>query len=92
MRRRAVVECDHRPAPGSSHQVRYAHQDRRRRVELERQRMDSRRLQPDDVVARFDFRFAVVMVRDVMMEFEMTVDDGVRVRGRGFVRVQGCHT
>jgi hypothetical protein len=51
--------------------------------------MDSRRLQPDDVVSRFDFRFAVVVVCDVMMGFEMTVDDGVRVSCRGLVRVQG---
>jgi hypothetical protein len=92
MRRRAVVERDHRPAPGSSHQVGYAGQDRRRRGELERQRMNSRHLQPDDVVARFDFRFAIVVVRDGMMGFEMTVDDGVRVRCRGFVRVQGRQT
>ena len=92
MRRCAVVERDHRPAPGSSHQVGYARQDRRRRVELERQRVDSHHLQPDDVVARFDFRCAVVVVRDVMMRFEVTVDDGVRVRCRGFVRVQRRQT
>jgi hypothetical protein len=54
--------------------------------------MNSRHLQPDDVVARFDFRFAIVVVRDGMMGFEMTVDDGVRVRCRGFVRVQGRQT
>jgi hypothetical protein len=51
--------------------------------------MDSRHLEPDDVVARFDFRFAVVVVRDVMMGFEMTVDDGMRVSCRGLVRMQG---
>lgn len=51
--------------------------------------MDSRHLQPDDVVARFDFRFAVGVVRDVMMGFEMTVDDGGRASCRGLVRVQG---
>jgi hypothetical protein len=44
------------------------------------------------VVARFDFTFTVGVVRDVMMGFEMTVDDGVRVRCRGFVRVQGRQT
>ena len=88
MRRRTIVESDYRPPPGASHQIRYARENCRRRGELERQRMDSRHLQPDDMVARFDFKCAVVVVRDVMMGFEMTVDDGVRMSCCGFVRVQ----
>ena len=88
MRRRAVVERAHRPVPGSSHRVGYSGQDCRWRLELERQRMDSPHLQPDDVVARLDLRFAVVVVGYVMMRFEVTVDDSVRMSCRGFVCVQ----
>jgi hypothetical protein len=50
--------------------------------------MDSRHLQPNDVVARLDLRFAVVVVGYVIMGFEMTVDDSVRMSCPGFVCMQ----
>jgi hypothetical protein len=64
-----------------------ARQDGSRNVKLKRKGVDGRRLEPDDVVGRLDAGFAVV-VRDMVMRCEMTVDDGVRVRLAELVRMR----
>jgi hypothetical protein len=87
VRRRAVVEGDHRPVARSRDGLRNAYQYCRRRIELEWKSVHDGHVHPDDVVVMVNFS-CVVVVRFVLMRLEMTVDDCVRVVGVGFVGVQ----
>ena len=87
MRRRAVVEGDHRPGARSRDGLRHAHQYCRWRVELEWKSVNDSHVHPDDVLVLVNFA-RVVVVRCVLMRLEMTVDDSVRVVGVRFVSVQ----
>ena len=54
--------------------------------------MNHRHFQPDDVFSVVDLRFALVVMSDLMMRIEVTVDDCRRMSRVGFMRMQWGET
>ena len=90
MWRRGVIEDDRRPAPRTRDWISTGSQRCYRRIELERQSMNHRHVEPEDALSVIHLGSAVVVMRELMMRFDMAVDDGVRVRNVGPVSMQRC--
>jgi hypothetical protein len=58
---------------------------------LERQRVNDRHVQPHDLFTVVQLEGVVVVVRELMMRLEVTMDGRLRVWNAGFMRVLGCH-
>jgi len=54
--------------------------------------MNHRHVEPDDAFSVIHLGSAVIVTRELMVRFEMAVDDGVRVRNVGLVSMQRCQT